>query len=277
MPGSAHRRHRHCSTPYQPSYWQSWPEYLEQYYRWRSTEIAAGTLELHRQTGRYLLGFFGEGRRLDAITKAQAEDFRNALAAGELAHVNKRTRGKPLAANSVNRHLREAKTIFAMAVDRDLLAANPFKVLKTSKVSSKADWHYVTPEEFDRSTRVTYLGTVLGTRAALRRMLPRDRGSIVQVGSAMAYRGIPLQAPYCGAKHAINGFTESLRTELLHEGSNVQVTEVQLPAMNTPQFSWSRAKLPKKPQPVPPIFQPEVAAEAIVHAADHPRRELAVA
>lgn len=133
-----------------------------------------------------------------------------------------------------------------------------------------------TPEEFRRATEVTYLGSVWGTMAALRRMLPRDRGTIVQVGSALAYRGIPLQAAYCGAKHALQGFLESLRTELLHEGSSVRVTMVQLPAINTPQFSWARTKLERKPQPVPPIFQPEVAAEAIVWAAHHPRRELNV-
>ena len=127
-----------------------------------------------------------------------------------------------------------------------------------------------------RATEVTYLGTVWGTMAALRRMLPRDQGTIVQVGSALAYRSIPLQAPYCGAKHAILGFTESLRTELLHEGSNVRVTMVQLSAHNTPQFEWGRAKLPRHPQPVPPIFQPEVAADAIAYAAAHPRRELVV-
>src|SRR5262245_22607727 len=126
-----------------------------------------------------------------------------------------------------------------------------------------------TPEEFVRATGVTYLGTVWGTMAALRRMVPRDRGTIVQVGSALAYRSIPLQAAYCGAKSAIRGFTESLRTELLHEGSAVHVTMVELPAQNTPQFSWSRAKMPRKPQPVPPIFQPEVAAEAIAYAATH--------
>jgi NAD(P)-dependent dehydrogenase (short-subunit alcohol dehydrogenase family) len=136
--------------------------------------------------------------------------------------------------------------------------------------------HDVTPEEFRRATEVTYLGTVWGTMAALRRMLPRDHGTIVQVGSALAYRSIPLQAPYCGAKHAILGFTESLRTELLHEGSKVRVTMVQLPAHNTPQFEWGRAKLPRHPQPVPPIFQPEVAAEAVFYAARHPRRELVV-
>ena len=132
------------------------------------------------------------------------------------------------------------------------------------------------PEEFRRATEVTYLGSVWGTMAALERMRPRDRGVIVQVGSALAYRGIPLQAAYCGAKHALQGFLESLRTELLHDGSNVRLTMVQLPALNTPQFTWSRAKMPHQPQPVPPIFQPEVAAEAIVFAAAHPRREVMV-
>jgi short-subunit dehydrogenase len=133
-----------------------------------------------------------------------------------------------------------------------------------------------TPEEFRRATEVTYLGSVWGTMSALRRMRERDAGVIVQVGSALAYRGIPLQAAYCGAKHALQGFLESLRAELLHEGSNVRLTMVQLPALNTPQFTWSRAKLPHSPQPVPPIFQPEVAADAIVWAASHPRRELMV-
>jgi short-subunit dehydrogenase len=133
-----------------------------------------------------------------------------------------------------------------------------------------------TPEEFRRATEVTYLGYVWGTLAALRRMLPRDRGTIVQVGSALAYRSIPLQAPYCAAKHAVHGFTQSLRTELLHQKSKVRVSEVQLPAHNTPQFEWGRAKLPRQPQPVPPIFQPEVAAKAIEHAALHGPRELLV-
>ena len=134
----------------------------------------------------------------------------------------------------------------------------------------------MTAEEFHRVTEVTYLGVVYGTLAALKRMLPRDRGSIVQVGSALAYRGIPLQAAYCGAKHAIQGFTESLRCELLHDKSNVRVTMVQLPAMNTPQFSWVKSRLPRKPQPVPPIYQPEIAAEAIIYAAYQNRRELEV-
>jgi NAD(P)-dependent dehydrogenase (short-subunit alcohol dehydrogenase family) len=134
----------------------------------------------------------------------------------------------------------------------------------------------VTPEEFRRATEVTYFGSVWGTQSALRRMRPRNRGVIVQVGSALAYRGIPLQAPYCGSKHALQGFLESLRCELLHEGSRVRLTMVQLPAVNTPQFTWARGKLPRTPQPVPPIFQPEVAADAIVWAAHHPQREVMV-
>lgn len=132
------------------------------------------------------------------------------------------------------------------------------------------------PDEVRRVTEVTYLGTVNGTLSALRRMSPRDRGAIIQVGSALAYRSIPLQAPYCGAKAAIRGFTDSLRTELLHSGSRVTVTMVQMPALNTPQFDWCRARVQCKPQPVPPIFEPEVAARAIVWAARHRRREVFV-
>jgi len=130
----------------------------------------------------------------------------------------------------------------------------------------------VSMEEFKRTTDVTYLGFVHGTKAALDRMLPRDSGTIVQVGSALAYRGIPLQSAYCGAKHAIQGFNESLRCELMHDGSKVRTTMVQLPAVNTPQFDWVLSRLPRHPQPVPPIFQPEVVADAIVYAAEHPRR-----
>ncbi|MGI8523877.1 MAG: SDR family oxidoreductase [Nocardioides sp.] len=130
----------------------------------------------------------------------------------------------------------------------------------------------IEPEEFRRVTDVTYLGYVNGTRSALRRMLPRDRGTIVQVGSTLAYRGIPLQSAYCGSKHAVQGFHESVRTELLHDHSKVSVTMVQMPAVNTPQFSWVLSKLPHQAQPVPPIYQPEVAARAVVYAADHPRR-----
>jgi len=127
-------------------------------------------------------------------------------------------------------------------------------------------------EDFKRVTEVTYLGYVYGSLAALKRMLPRDRGSIVHVGSALAYRSIPLQAAYCAAKHAVLGFFAALRTELLHEGSNVKTTMVQMPALNTPQFGWVKSRLPHKAQPVPPIFQPEVAARAIYYAAHHPER-----
>lgn len=133
------------------------------------------------------------------------------------------------------------------------------------------------PEEYERVTRVTYLGTVHGTLAALRRMSTRDRGVIIQVSSALAYRSIPLQSAYCGAKHAILGFTASLRTELLHERSNVRVTLVHMPALNTPQFSWVKSRLPRRPQPVPPIFEPEVGADAVAWAARHDcGRELSV-
>lgn len=135
-----------------------------------------------------------------------------------------------------------------------------------------APFAQIKPEEFARVTAVSYLGYVHGTMAALRRMRGRNRGTIVQVGSALAYRGIPLQSAYCGAKHAIQGFNESLRCELLHEHSGVRNTMVQMPAVNTPQFSWVLSRLPKKAQPVPPIYQPEVAARAVVHAADHPQR-----
>ena len=127
-------------------------------------------------------------------------------------------------------------------------------------------------DEFRRTTEVTYLGFVHGTKAALNRMLPRDRGTIVQIGSALAYRGVPLQTAYCGAKHAIQGFHESLRCELLHDKSNVHVTMVQMPAVNTPQFGWVLSRLPNKAMPVAPIYQPEVAADAVLYAADHPRR-----
>jgi NAD(P)-dependent dehydrogenase (short-subunit alcohol dehydrogenase family) len=135
--------------------------------------------------------------------------------------------------------------------------------------------HEIAPEEFRRTTEVTYLGQVYGTMAALKRMIPRDNGTIVQVGSALAYRGIPLQAAYCGAKHAVRGFTDSLRCELMHDKRNVHVTTVHLPGMNTTQFGLVRLRMPKRPRPVAPVYQPEVAADAIVWAAEHPhRREL---
>lgn len=162
----------------------------------------------------------------------------------------------------------------AEAVEREL---GPIDVwVNDAMVSVFSPVKEMTSDEFRRVTEVTYLGYVHGTLAALRRMLARDRGSIVQVGSALAYRSIPLQSAYCAAKHAIKGFTESLWCELLHDKSHVHVAMVQMPALNTPQFDWTRSRLPRRAQPVPPIFQPEVAAEAVVWAAHHRRRELYV-
>ncbi|MEV0056894.1 SDR family oxidoreductase [Saccharopolyspora shandongensis] len=135
-----------------------------------------------------------------------------------------------------------------------------------------APFEEIGAEEYRRVTEVTYLGCVHGAMTALHHMRPRDEGVIVHVGSALAYRGIPLQSAYCGAKHAIQGFHESLRCELTHERSGVRTTMVQLPALNTPQFSWVRSRLPHHPQPVPPIYQPEIAADAVLYAADHPQR-----
>jgi NAD(P)-dependent dehydrogenase (short-subunit alcohol dehydrogenase family) len=139
-----------------------------------------------------------------------------------------------------------------------------------------APFSQIRADEFRRATEVTYLGTVHGTMAALRRMRRRDSGTVVQIGSALAYRAIPLQSAYCGAKFAVRGFTDSVRTELLHDRSGVWITMVQLPAINTPQFSWGRTRLPEHPMPVPPIFQPEVAARAVYWSATHRRRELIV-
>lgn len=159
----------------------------------------------------------------------------------------------------------------AMAVEE---ALGPIDVwVNNAMVSVFSPIKEMSPPEFRRVTEVTYLGYVHGTLAALRRMLPRDRGTIVQVGSALAYRGIPLQAAYCAAKHAIQGFDDSLRCELRHDGSRVRLVAVHLPAMNTPQFEWSKTRLPRRPQPVPPIYQPEVAADAILWAADRGRAE----
>ena len=148
--------------------------------------------------------------------------------------------------------------------------------INNAMVSVFSPVHEMTAEEFRRVTEVTYLGCVHGTLAALKRMRSRNRGVIVQVGSALSYRAIPLQSAYCAAKHAARGFTDSLRCELLHDKSKVQVAMVHLPALNTPQFGWVKSRLPRKAQPVPPIFQPEVAADAIYFAAHHPRREFYV-
>ena len=148
--------------------------------------------------------------------------------------------------------------------------------VNNAMVSVFSRFRNMTPAEFRRVNEVTYFGYVWGTMAALKRMLPRDRGVIVQVGSALAYRSIPLQSAYCGAKHGIVGFTDSIRSELLRDGSNVRITAVHMPALNTPQFSWTKSRMPRKAQPVPPIFQPEVGAEAVYWAAHHCPRELLV-
>lgn len=148
--------------------------------------------------------------------------------------------------------------------------------INDAMVTVYAEFLDIEPAEFRRATEVSYLGMVWGTREALKRMVPRNGGSLVQVCSAMSYRGIPLQSPYCGAKHACKGFTESIITELLHHKSKVQVSMIQLPGLNTTQFTWGRTKLPNQTMPVPPIYQPEVAADAIHYAAHHKRRQIYV-
>ncbi|MFF0476399.1 SDR family oxidoreductase [Streptomyces sp. NPDC004284] len=159
------------------------------------------------------------------------------------------------------------------AAERVEKVLGPIEVWVNSAFTSVfARFPDVTADEYERVTAVTYLGCVNGTRAALRRMRPRDSGVVVQVGSALGEASVPLQAAYCGAKHAINGFTASVRMELRHERSNVAVTVVQLPALNTPQFSWVLSRLPRRPRPVAPVYQPEVAARAVLHAARRPGR-----
>jgi len=160
------------------------------------------------------------------------------------------------------------------AADRVESELGPIDVwVNNAMVAVFGQFRDVAPEEFRRVTDVSYHGYVNGTRAALARMVPRNCGTVVQVGSALAYRGIPLQSAYCGAKHAIQGFTESVRCELLHDGSDVHITMVQMPALNTPQFDWAVNRMPRRPQPVPPIYEPEVGAKAVVLASDGRRRE----
>ena len=167
-----------------------------------------------------------------------------------------------------------AEEVFAAAerVDRELGPVDIWVNNAMTTVFGRFD--SLTPEQFERVTRVTYLGYVWGTRAALQRMIPRNRGTIVQVGSALAYRSIPLQSAYCGAKHAIVGFTDSIRSELLHDRIDIEIAAVHLPAVNTPQFAWCENHMPYEAQPVPPIFEPEVIAREIVHTALHPKREV---
>lgn len=161
------------------------------------------------------------------------------------------------------------------AAERVELELGPIDVwIDNAMTTAFGPMERITPAEFQRITDVCYHGFVWGTRAALARMHPRHRGLIIQVGSALAYRAIPLQAAYCGAKHAIRGFTDALRSELLHDGAGIELCMVQLPAVNTPQFGWCVNKMAKAPQPVPPIFQPEIIAAAIYRASHHPRREI---
>jgi len=148
--------------------------------------------------------------------------------------------------------------------------------INNAMVSVLSPTKAMAPEEFKRVTEVNYLGTVYGTLSALKRMQKRNQGVILQIGSVLSYRGIPLQAAYCASKHAIQGFLDSLRAELLHDGSKIQVSMIQMPALNTPQFDWIKSRMPKKPQPVPPIFQPEVGVQAVLWAAGHECRELNV-
>ncbi|MDT4923933.1 MAG: hypothetical protein QOG01_1646 [Pseudonocardiales bacterium] len=191
-------------------------------------------------------------------------------------------RGLTAAAEQVERAGGRAVPISVDVADADQVFATAEKVeaevgpidvwVNVAFSSVFAPFDQIKPEEYRRVTEVSYLGYVYATMAALKCMKPRDRGTIVQVGSALAYRGIPLQSAYCGAKHAIQGFHEALRCELLHDRSNVRVTMVQMPAVNTPQFSWVLSRLPRHPQPVAPIYQPEFAARGVLYAADHPRR-----
>jgi NAD(P)-dependent dehydrogenase (short-subunit alcohol dehydrogenase family) len=166
----------------------------------------------------------------------------------------------------------DSDQVFALAANVEAEIGPIDAWVNVAFTSVFAPFDQITPQEYRRVTEVSYLGYIYGTMAALKYMKPRDRGTIVQVGSALAYRGIPLQSAYCGAKHAIQGFNEALRCELLHDKSGVHVTMVQMPAVNTPQFSWVLSRLPRHAQPVAPIYQPEFAARGVLFAADHPKR-----
>jgi NAD(P)-dependent dehydrogenase (short-subunit alcohol dehydrogenase family) len=214
------------------------------------------------------------------VGRASAIEF--ARRGNTVALVARGEKGLTAAAEDVARAGGRALPIAADVADADAVFAAAARVedelgpidtwVNVAFTSVFAPFDQISPGEYRRVTEVSYLGFVYGTMAALEYMKPRDRGTIVQVGSALAYRGIPLQSAYCGAKHAIQGFTEALRCELLHDHSNVHVTMPQLPAVNTPQFSWVLSRLPHRAQPVAPIFQPEFVARAICFAAEHPER-----
>jgi NAD(P)-dependent dehydrogenase (short-subunit alcohol dehydrogenase family) len=218
------------------------------------------------------------------IGRAAARKF--AADGARVALIARGRRGLEGAAREVEQAGGEALTLPVDVADYDQVEAAAASVedafgpidiwVNDAMVTIYGEFLDIEPDEYRRSTEVSYLGMVWGTRAALKRMVPRNRGSLVQVCSAMSYRGIPLQSPYCGAKHACKGFTESIITELLHHKSKVQVSMIQLPGVNTTQFTWGRTKLPKQTMPVPPIYQPEVAADAIHYAAHHKRRQVYV-
>jgi short-subunit dehydrogenase len=218
------------------------------------------------------------------VGRAAAEEF--ARHGAKVGLIARGQAGLEAAAQQINRLGGTAHAVTADVADFEALEAaakeiettlGPIDIWVNNAMTTVfAYFDDIDPAEYERATHVTYLGTVWGTKVALSRMMQRDKGTIVQVGSALAYRGIPLQAPYCGAKHAIKGFFESLRTELRHRNSNVHLTMVQLPGLNTPQFDHCLSKMPRHPQPVPPIFQPEVAARSIYWAAHHRRREVYV-
>ena len=224
--------------------------------------ITGGTAGVGRATANL---YAAEGARLGVIARGQ-----DRLA--ETARDLERRGAAQVVAIAADVAAAEAVDAAAARVEQEL---GPIDIwINNAMTTVFGPFLQMSPADFQRVTEVTYLGFVHGTLAALRRMVPRDRGVVVQVGSALAYRGIPLQSAYCGAKHAIQGFTEAVRCELMHDDSHVRLTMVQMPALNTPQFGWCKALLPRAPQPVPPIYQPEVAARAIHWAARHRRREL---
>ncbi len=229
----------------------------------RTVVITGGTAGVGRATAR---AFADAGDRVAVI--ARDRDRLDATVA-EL-------KGKGVQATGIEADVADPKAVERAALEAEA-ALGPIDVWVNNAMTSvfAPSWE-VSPEEFERATAVTYFGVVHGTQAALRKMRPRREGIVIQVGSALAYRGIPLQSAYCGSKHAIVGFTESVRSELLHEGSPVRMTMVHLPAMNTPQFDWVLSRLDHKAQPVPPIYAPEVAARAIVWASTRNRREVIV-
>ncbi len=225
----------------------------------RTVVVTGGSAGIGRATA---VAFGQRGDTVAVLARGQAG------LAGAVADVEK-AGGQAMA---IPTDVADAEQVFAAAgrVEEEI---GPIDVwVNVAFTSVFAPFDQIRPEEYKRVTEVSYLGYVYATMAALKYMKPRNSGTIVQVGSALAYRGIPLQSAYCGAKHAIQGFHEALRCELLHDKSNVHVTMVQMPAVNTPQFSWVLSRLPHQAQPVPPIYQPEMAARGVLYAADHPMR-----